>query len=96
MFKVYKESCKNCLMSSNSIVSPERRKDIIKDCLIKQTHFICHKASIQGNDICCQSFFDRLGHRVKKIVMAKRLDCVQFIDQPYSEKLPTYREMNNK
>ena len=91
--KVYSEPCKNCLLSKDRIVSGPRAKQIIKDCAKDRTHFICHKASIEGEDICCKTFFDTLGHLSKNIQFAKWLDVVQVIPQPDSEKLPTHKEM---
>lgn len=92
--KVYKECCKNCLLSPDSIVSPKRRNEIIKGCTKNQTHFICHKASIQGKDIVCKTFFDKLGHVSQMVRIAGRLGMIEYVDQTESEKLPTYKEMN--
>jgi hypothetical protein len=36
--KVFKECCKNCLLSEDKIVSSKRAKEIIKDCAKNQTH----------------------------------------------------------
>lgn len=92
--KVYNQQCQNCLFSEDSIVSPERRKDIVQSCKSNQSFFVCHKSSIQGDeDVCCKKFFDTLGHFSQMIRIAERLGCVQVIDQEDSEKLPSYREM---
>lgn len=96
MLQVYKECCQNCLLSPDSIVSPTRRKEIINGCAKKQTHFICHKASIDEKDIVCKTFFDKLGHVSQMIRIAERLNMVQFVEQPISKKLPTYNETNHK
>jgi hypothetical protein len=93
--KVYKECCKNCLLSADAIVSSKRRKDIIQTCAIEQRHFVCHKASLRGDeDICCKSYYDKLGHTSQLVRIAQRLDAVEFVDQPEAEKLPTYKETN--
>ena len=92
--KVYAEPCKNCLLSPDRIVSSKRAKQIISECAKDQTHFICHKASIDGKDICCKTFFDKLGHLSKNIAMAKWLDVVTVVEQPEAEKLPTAKEMS--
>ena len=95
--KVYKTQCKNCLLSPDSIVSPARRKEIIKKCTTEQTFFVCHKSSIQGNeDVCCKTFYDRLGYYSQMIRIAQRLGVIQDIEQEESEKLPTWAEMQNK
>lgn len=91
--KVYNKCCQNCLLSPDSIVSPERRKDIVQECKQNQTHFTCHKASMKGEDICCKAFYEKLGHVSQLVRIAERLNCVKFIDQPDSDKLPTYREL---
>jgi len=92
--KVYKECCKNCLLSADAIVSPKRRKEIIQTCSQEQTHFICHKASMRGEDVCCKNFYDKLGHTSQMVRIAQRLNAVQFVEQPESEKLTTHREMS--
>jgi hypothetical protein len=50
MLKVYKECCKNCLLSKDRIVSAKRAKEITKDCIKNQNHFICHKATQEGKE----------------------------------------------
>lgn len=95
-FKVYKEPCKNCLLSPDRIVSPERAKDIIQSCAKSESHFICHKASINGKEICCKNFFDKFGHVSKSIRMANALDLVEFIEMEDSKKLISYKEQCQK
>lgn len=90
--KVYKDCCKNCLLSSDSIVSPERRKDILSECKKDQTHFICHKASQDGSDVVCKTYYDKLGYQSQMVRIAQRLNAIEFIEQPVAEKLPTYSE----
>jgi hypothetical protein len=92
MFQVYKESCHNCLLSKNRIVSGKRVKEIISGCKAKQTHFICHKASIDDKDVCCKTFYDKFGHFSQMIRIAERLNMVKFIDLPDNEKLIPYNK----
>jgi len=92
--KVYKDCCKNCLLSPDAIVSAKRRKEIIQTCSLEQTHFICHKASMRDEDVCCKNFYDKLGHTSQMVRIAQRLNVVQFVEQPESEKLSTHREMS--
>src|ERR1700744_1007538 len=94
--KVYKECCKNCLLSKDAIVSPARRKDILMGCAQKQTHFICHKASIDNKEIVCKNFFDKFGHVSQMIRIAERLNEIEFVEQEDSEKLIPYSKMKNK
>lgn len=96
MMKVYKECCKNCLLSADSIVSNARRKEIIQGCVKSQTHFICHKASMNNEEILCKTFFDKLGHHSQMVRIAGRMNMIQYVDQPDAEKLPTYNETTAK
>ena len=92
MFQVYKNPCKNCLFTKNRIVSEERAKQIIQDCVKNGTHFICHKASMEGKDICCKLFYDNFSKSCQLIRIAQRLNCVEFVEQEDLEKLPIYKE----
>lgn len=89
--KVYKECCKNCLLSKNRIVSSKRAKEIVLTCAKEQTHFICHKT----DNVVCKSFYDKLGHVSQMIKIAQRLNAVEFVEQSDSKKLITYDEMSN-
>ncbi len=92
--KVYQECCENCLLSPDSIVSSKRRKEIIQSCSKAQTHFICHKASMKDEDVCCKTFYDKFGHLSQLIRIGQRLGMIKFVEQPDSEKLITHRQMN--
>jgi hypothetical protein len=98
--KVFKECCKNCLLSPDRIVSPKRAKEIINGCVKNQTYFICHKATMDkernGSEVVCKTFYDTLGYRSQMIRIAQRLNAVEFIEQSDSEKLPTHTEMTKK
>ena len=91
--KVYKECCQNCLLSADSIVSAKRRKEIIKTCAEEQSHFICHKASMINEDICCKTFYEKLGYKNQMIRIAQRLNIISFVEQPKADKLPSHLEM---
>ena len=94
-FKVYKTPCQNCLLSKDAIVSPKRRREIIQSCATEQTHFICHKSSMEGGNVCCRTFYDQMGNVTQMIRIAQRLRAVEFVDLPDGEKLPTYKEMKS-
>jgi len=79
--KVYDKQCSQCLFSKNRIVSKERASEIIKGCVNDQSHFICHKATIEGKDIMCRGYYDKLGHHSQNLRIAQRLNIVQFIKQ---------------
>ena len=96
--KVYETSCQNCLLSKDSIVSPQRRKEILSEITQTQSYFICHKSSMNGegkeSEICCRKFYDSLGHVSQMVRIAERLNVVDFVPQPDSHKLPSWDEMN--
>lgn len=91
--QVYSEPCENCLLSKDRIVSPKKAKKIIEDCKRTQRYFVCHKASINNEEVVCSTFYNTLGGISQGIRMAQILDVVEFIDQPNLKKLPTYNEM---
>jgi hypothetical protein len=92
--KVFKECCKNCLLSEDRIVSPKRAKQIIKDCVENQTYFICHKATMNNEEVVCKRFFDEMGYKSQMVQIAQRLNALEFVDQPDVKKLPTFKEIN--
>jgi hypothetical protein len=80
MFKVMKERCDQCLYGPDKIVSNARRAQILRDIKRKDNHFICHKATIAGHDVCCRGDWDqRCGGQLGRI--AGRLNAVQFVDE---------------
>ena len=78
MFKVRKEKCDECLFSENRIVSKGRMAQIVTDCRKNDTHFICHKASMTGDDICCRGSYEAINTNLIRI--AQRLNMVQVVD----------------
>ena len=94
--KVFKECCKNCLLSEDKIVSGKRAKEIINGCVSEQSYFICHKASMKDQEVVCSKFYKTLGYKSQMIRIAQRLGAIEFIEQEDSEKLPTYNEMKRK
>jgi len=94
--KVFKECCKNCLLSEDRIVSSKRAKEIIKNCAEKQTHFICHKATMNGDEVVCKKFFDKMGYKSQMVRIAERLNAIEYIEQSDTKKLTTYKEMQTR
>ena len=79
-FKVMENKCNQCLFSKNKIVSNERRKDILEECKRNDGHFICHKATIAGDeDVCCRGFYDTQSTNLIRI--AERLDMIEFVQE---------------
>jgi hypothetical protein len=78
MFKVKKECCNECLFSKNKIVSDSRKASILKGCVRDDAHFICHKATIDGEDICCSGFYK--SYSTNMIRISQRLRMVKLVD----------------
>lgn len=92
--QVFETCCKNCLLSPDRIVDGKRAKQIVNDCIRKQTHFICHKATMNGHkEILCRTFFDSFGHMSQMVRIAGRLNMIEFVPQTDGKKLPTWNEM---
>ena len=90
--KVYKQQCLNCLLSPDSIVSPERRRDILAEAKETQSHFVCHKASMKGEDVCCSKWFEKFGNQSQLVRVAERLGVLKWVDQDDQEKLASWGE----
>lgn len=78
MLQVKKECCNQCLFTENRIVSGKRMKEILTGCRRSDTYFQCHKATIEGKDVCCRGFYDNQTSNLIRI--AQRLNAVQFVD----------------
>lgn len=91
MCKVYSECCKNCLLSKDRIVSANRAKQIISEVKQSQSYFVCHKASIKGEEIVCKTFYDKMGFYSQLIRIAERLGVLKFVPQTDFEKLKPYK-----
>jgi hypothetical protein len=78
MLQVKKECCNQCLFTENRIVRPGRMKEILQDCRRTDSHFQCHKATIEGKDVCCRGFYDKQSSNLIRV--AQRLNCVEFVD----------------
>jgi hypothetical protein len=79
VFKVADKRCDQCLMGPNKIVSDERKQDLLEDILTTQTHFVCHKATINGEDVCCRGFYDAYHKEVSKLRIFKRIGLIEFV-----------------
>lgn len=51
---------------------------ILKGCKKKDTHFICHKATIAGEEVVCKGFFDTQTSQMIRI--AGRLNMIKEVD----------------
>ena len=78
MFKVKKECCNQCLFSKDKIVSNKRRQQILSDCRQNDNHFICHKATIDGDDICCNGFYK--SQTTNMIRISQRMGWIELVN----------------
>jgi hypothetical protein len=77
---VQKKKCNQCLFSKNKIVSDKRREQILQECAMDDTYFICHKATVKEKDVCCRGFYDGFKDRSKHIAMAMYLKVLKFVE----------------
>jgi hypothetical protein len=86
-FEIMSESCNQCLMTKNKIVSDARRKQILSH--IEQTdgYFICHKASLAHREIACYGHFKATGGG-KVGRMSKWLGTTKYVDPKTLERVP--------
>ncbi len=75
---VQQTRCDECLFSDAKLVSDARRDEILHECQQLNTHFICHKASINGQDVCCRGFYDE--RRDARSRLASELGLVEFVE----------------
>lgn len=78
MFKVKKEKCNECLFSKDKIVSGQRRSELLSDIARNDSHFVCHKSSIEGGEVCCKGFYDTGSSNLIRI--SQRLRMIEFVD----------------
>lgn len=78
--KVCSGQCDQCLFSPNKIVPNARKKDIIATCLREDRYFVCHKATIAGEEVVCRGWYDTYGPHTNLIRIAQRLHAVQEVD----------------
>ena len=78
-FKVMSKACEECLFGKNKIVSDKRKAEILAGCESRDSHFICHKGTIVGQDVCCHAFYKT--HSTNLIRIARRLNCIEFVTE---------------
>lgn len=101
LFKVYKTPCKNCLLSKDRIVSPQRAKELIEESIAADSYFICHKSSMNGGEVCCNRYYHEIGNKSGKIEILNELNeatngqIIEFAEHEDNERLTSYNEMVN-
>jgi hypothetical protein len=83
MFKVCEKKCNQCLFTNDRIVDATRMRAILADCAKRDTHFNCHKASINGEEVCCRGFYEARTSNTMR--MAQRLNMVQMVPVPVAK-----------
>jgi hypothetical protein len=79
-FKVMAERCNECLFGPDKIVSNERRSEILREITQRDSHFICHKATIEGLKVACRGDWDQRACGQLGRIMG-RLNAVEFVDE---------------
>lgn len=74
------DAAMNVCFSKSKIVADGVKKEILKDCAKKEAHFICHKATEKGKDICCRGFYDQEPDATNLMRVARRLGMIRFVD----------------
>jgi hypothetical protein len=91
--KVFLKRCDQCLFSRNRIVPRERAAEIVKECKRKKSHFICHKATIDGNeDIMCRGYYDAVWGADEVGKALTRMGLVEFVEHGKKSALPATDE----
>lgn len=85
-FDVCDKPCDQCLFSSNKVVSEERKLEILSEVSRNDTHFLCHKHSIEGRDVVCHGDFSRDTRRTLVSRLANKLGNIVFIGSDGKEK----------
>lgn len=85
-FNVCAEKCDECLFSAERIVSGRRMTEVLRTCKRDDRHFICHKHTQRGADVCCRGFYDRNPMASNLMRAAHRLGAVRFVDLEGVEK----------
>ena len=80
MFKVQKKKCDQCLFTANKIVDDKRKREILIETKQSDSFFICHKATLENDKVCCRGFWDKHKHDFNLGRIAQRLNCVQMVD----------------
>lgn len=78
MLEIKAKQCDQCLFSKNRIVSGKRMKEIVTGCVRRDTHFECHKGTIEGKHIVCAGWFSKFSSQMIRI--AGRLNAIVFVD----------------
>lgn len=78
VFPVTHECCRECLFSPNKVVTGRRAREVLRDVRAKDSHFVCHKATMRGGyNVACRGWYDRFHSTVSRL--AEALGLVRFV-----------------
>lgn len=84
---VAESPCDQCLFSSKKLVDEPRKRDILRECYVKGTYFICHEASIAGRAVICHNFAkSKDGAGNQAIRVATWLGAIKYVDPACPDK----------
>lgn len=84
-FPVCAAACGECLFSNQRIVSQKRASAVVRECLQRDTTFLCHKGTLAGREVTCRGFWDRYPGIGQLRRIAERLGVVRFVDVPETQ-----------
>lgn len=79
-FKVMSKKCDQCLFGPNKIVSNARKAELIRKIHAEGTNFLCHKGTINGEEIVCAGDLEADRYRTNMMRIAERLGVIEEID----------------
>lgn len=81
-FYLFRSCCSGCLYGKTPVVGKPRAVSIQRDVQARRTHFICHKASIEGREVACAGWHARHAPESNLFRIAERLGVVVLVEQP--------------
>ncbi len=76
--KVKNKCCDQCLFTKNKIVSERRKVELLDEIKKEDTHFICHKATIENQDHVCRGFYASKTSNLIRV--SQRLGLIEYVD----------------
>jgi len=73
VFRVQGSKCDQCLFSDNKIVNDDRKEEVLRTTLKKDTFFVCHKT----DDVCCKGYWDKYKDKFTVGQIAQRLNLMK-------------------
>lgn len=89
MARVMKERCAECLFTPGRIVSSQRMADVILECRRKNTHFCCHKGTIENQDVWCHGWWMAM-ETAEFRAMVEHMHLVEYVTEQDIKDAPAY------